>query len=186
MLARPAILVKAANVSLDAAAEVVAGSLLAVNWSGPANAGDYITLVPAVTPDGQYGNYAEATKGSPLTVTAPIRAGPAELRYMSGQGAKVLGRRAVLIVPAPIVIRVPDSVATNARFTVEWSGPNHPGDYLTMVSSAAKDAVASRPVYTARGTPAAFQAGPEPGRYQIRYVSGQGNVVLARAKFEVR
>lgn len=186
VLARRAIEVQPVTVSLDLPAEVVAGAAITVSWTGPKNTGDYLTVIPTATPDGQYGNYTDAAKGSPLTVTAPIRAGPAEVRYMSGQGAKVLGRRAVLIVPAVIMLRVPAQVAVNARFSVEWTGPNHRGDYLTMVISTAKDGVSLRPVLTSRGSPAVFQAGTEPGTYQIRYVSGQGNVVLARTDLEVR
>jgi hypothetical protein len=34
-----------------------------------------------------------------LTVAALKSAGPAELRYVSGQGAQVLARRPILIVP---------------------------------------------------------------------------------------
>ena len=73
------------------------GEEVEVRWSGPNNRGDYITLVPEITPDGQYGNYSNASRGSPLKLTAPKGAGRAELRYMSGQGAKVLARRTIEI-----------------------------------------------------------------------------------------
>ena len=71
-----------------------------LTWSGPKNDGDSLTFVPKGLPDGRYAAYADASKGSPVTIKAPAEAGPAEIRYMSGQGARVLARRA-LTVAAP-------------------------------------------------------------------------------------
>jgi len=51
------------------------------------------------TADGQYGNYTGTTEGSPLSVKAPQDAGDAEVRYMTGQGNRVLARRPIRIVP---------------------------------------------------------------------------------------
>lgn len=98
VLARRPIQVSAAEVTLEAAAEAKAGSAVTITWAGPKNAGDYLTIVPKTMPDGRYGNYADATKGSPVSIQAPAQPGPAEIRYMSGQGAKVLARRAIVIV----------------------------------------------------------------------------------------
>jgi len=97
VLARRPFTVVAAEISLSAPAEVPAGSTLAVTWTGPANPGDFITVVPRANPDNQYGNYVLTTKGSPLNVVAPKEAGDAEIRYMSGQGNMVLMRRAIRI-----------------------------------------------------------------------------------------
>ena len=72
---------------------------MAVTWTGPDNAGDYLTFAPKDLPDGQYGNYTNTSKGSPLTITAPITPGEIELRYMTGQGAKVLKRIPIVITP---------------------------------------------------------------------------------------
>ncbi len=86
------------DITVGDGVEVKAGSTVSVEWSGPNNVGDYVTIVPRSMEDGQYGNYAETKKGSPMTINVPKETGEAELRYMSGQGAKVLARRAVRIV----------------------------------------------------------------------------------------
>jgi hypothetical protein len=186
VLARRAIRVAAAKVELSAPERAVAGADVVIAWSGPKNAGDYLTIVPQTFPDGRYGNYAEVSKGSPLNVTAPMTTGPAEVRYMSGQGAKVLGRRPIVIAAAQIALNIPREAAANAAVTCEWTGPNHTGDYLTLVPKSAQDGTSNRNALTARGTPAKFTAPAEPGVYEIRYMSGQGNRVLARAEFDVR
>ncbi len=69
----------------------------ALAWTGPGNGGDYITIVPEASADGKYGDYRPTSAGAELTVKAPDEAGPAEVRYMSGQGGLVLKRRPILI-----------------------------------------------------------------------------------------
>lgn len=187
VLARRPIVVRPAAVSLEAPAEVVAGAAVSVTWSGPNNRGDYITIVPRTLPDGQYANYADTIKGSPLKVTAPMQRGEYELRYMSGQGAKVLARRPLAIVPAEITITSPGTGAAGTTIAVEWTGPNHAGDYLTLVPKSAKDGVSRASAWTSRGSPAKINVSKETtGPCEIRYMSGQGNVVLARADIEIR
>jgi Ca-activated chloride channel family protein len=186
VLARRSIEIVAADVSLSAPEQTVAGTPVKVVWSGPNNPNDYLTIVPTSTPDGQYGNYMNTAKGSPLTVSAPMRTGPAEIRYMSGQGAKVLARRPLAIVPAQISLQAPDDAVAGSVVLVEWKGPNNPGDYLTIVPKSAKDGVALQSVTTARGTPAKFTLPKETGPFEIRYMSGQGNRVLARTGIQLR
>ena len=78
---------------------VTAGAVFLATWTGPNNPGDYITIVPKATPDGEYRAYRDTAEGSPLLVKAPKEAGDAEIRYMSGQGRKVLARIPLKVVP---------------------------------------------------------------------------------------
>ena len=133
VLARAPLLVVGNEITLSAPAEVVAGASVQVSWTGPNNPGDYVTLVPKGLPDGQYGNYAYTTKGSPLTITAPIDAGDSEARYVTGQGAKVAGRFPVRVVAAVIELDAPATASAGSKVTVKWTGPNNPGDYITIV-----------------------------------------------------
>ncbi|MBL9208842.1 MAG: hypothetical protein JNL92_00140 [Opitutaceae bacterium] len=181
VLARQPVRVVAAAVTLTAPVEVVAGSPVAVTWTGPGNSGDYVTIVPKATRDGQYGNYTDVAKGSPLKVTAPIEPGAAEVRYMSGQGARVLARREILLVPAKITLRPPAAGSAGTTVSIEWIGPNHSGDYLTVVPAGARDGAMFRMTSTASGSPAKIAVPKEPGPAEVRYMSGQGNRVLARA-----
>jgi Ca-activated chloride channel family protein len=184
VLARRPIEVVAAKVSLEAPDQVTAGALVSITWTGPANRGDYITIVPATTPDGQYARYADASKGSPLNVESPIEPGANEIRYMSGQGAKVLARRPLQTVAPKITIDGPARTPAGSMISVEWSGPKNPGDYLIIVLKSAKN-VEEHPALATRGSPASLRAPRETGPAEIRYVSGQGNRVLGRAPIEI-
>lgn len=186
VLARRPVRVTAAAVTIQAPSSAVAGSLVAITWTGPGNKGDYLTVVPVALRDGQYGNYTDTAKGSPLHVTAPIEPGAAEIRYMSGQGARVLARRELQITAPTIQLSAPGQAAAGSTVSVTWTGPDHPGDYLTIVAQGAKDGAMFRMTATTRGSPAKVDAPPQPGPAEIRYMSGQGNRVLGRTSIELR
>lgn len=185
VLARQAIRVVMPEVSITAPDATIAGATVQVKWTGPNNAGDYITLVARETPDGQYGNYTTIDKGSPLDVLVPILSGAAELRYMTGQGNKVLARRAINIIAAEVKLSAPPQCAPGAEVPVTWTGPNHPGDYITIVPASTPDGRYEQYTYTNKGSPMNVTAPKQPCDAEIRYMTGQGNKVLARIAIKV-
>jgi len=185
VLARRPLKILTPEVSLDAPDQVVAGAVFKVSWKGPKNPGDYITIVPTSTPDGQYQNYTDTNKGSPLSITALITPGDAELRYMTGSGSRVLARRPIKIVAAAVSLEAPAKVAAGAVVEVRWTGPNNAGDYITIVPAKLPDGQYRRYADTARGSPANVEAPAEAGPAEIRYMSGQGARVLARRAIEI-
>src|SRR5690606_30976141 len=86
-LATAPITVTEATATVSAPSEVGAGSDLEVDWTGPGNDGDYITIVPAGSPEGTYLDYEYATSGSPVSIRAPDPAGDYEVRYVTQAGS---------------------------------------------------------------------------------------------------
>lgn len=185
VLARLAIKVVPAEIRLDAIPEIVAGSTIDVAWTGPNNKGDYITIVKKDTPDGRYDKYANTSSGTPLKLLTPIMVGEAEIRYMSGQGNHVLGRRDLKIIAASITMQAPATCKPDAPVTINWSGPNHNGDYITIVKKGTPDGTYGKYTNTTKGTPLTVVAPKDIGDAEIRYCSGQGNVVLARIAIKI-
>jgi Ca-activated chloride channel family protein len=185
MLARRAIQIVAAKITLDARDEVVAGSVVSVTWTGPNNRGDYITIVPQTTPDGQYTRYADTSRGSPLNIESPIEAGANEVRYVSGQGSKVLARRPLKTLVPKVTLDGPATTTAGSTISVDWTGPKNPGDYLMVVLKSAKDGSWHHQASASRESPASLLIPPEAGSAEIRYYSGQGNRVLGRAPLEI-
>jgi Ca-activated chloride channel family protein len=186
ILGRAPVEVVPASATLDAAAEVVLGAQLSVAWTGPDNEGDYITIVPKETPDGQYGNYAGTDEGSPLTVSAPTVAGEAELRYMTGQGHKVLARRPIRIVAADVSLSAPADAVAGTTIEVAWAGPNNPGDYITVVARETPDGQYGNYTVTSGGSPLKLLLPIMAGSAELRYMTGQGNRVLGRRALAIR
>ena len=185
VLARRVLRIRAPEVTLSAADEAVAGSSLEINWTGPNNRGDYITIVARTRPDGQHANYSYVSKGAPLPVLVPIEPGEDELRYMTGQGDKVLARRALRVVAARITLAPPAAAEAGSLVEVPWTGPDHPGDYLTIVEKSKPDAQYGNFVHSRQGSPAKITAPKEGGEAEVRYISGQGGKVLARQPINI-
>ncbi|MAT84899.1 MAG: hypothetical protein CMD39_11490 [Gammaproteobacteria bacterium] len=183
---RAALTVVDVAATLAAPASVEAGADVAVSWEGPDNARDFITLVPAGTPEGDYAGYVYTRRGSPLTLSAPDQAGDYELRYLLGSGAyRTLGRRPLTVTAAGAVLSAAGSAPAGSAVEVAWQGPDNPQDFLTIVPAGAPAGEYADYVYTARGSPATLTAPEAPGSYEIRYLTGQSYATLGVVPLEV-
>ena len=86
------ITVTAMAITLTAPATVARKSTFQVAWTGPNGPQDYITIVPAGSPEGTYQSYAYTQNGSPVTITAPDTAGNYEIWYASDRVAGTFAR----------------------------------------------------------------------------------------------
>jgi hypothetical protein len=121
-LATAKLTVTAVNASLKAPATAVAGSNFAVNWQGPNNERDYVTLVKKGAREGEYGNYEYTARGNPLKLLAPVEPGEYEVRYSTGQAYATLARAPITITPAkeePGTVEVTAASALPAGSAVE-------------------------------------------------------------------
>lgn len=180
VLARRSILIAMPEVALEAPTEIVEGGDVLIAWHAPSNRGDYITVVPKALPDGRSGNNNDVSRGSPLRVQAPMGAGPGEIRYMTGQGARVVARRDITFLPAKVTLEAVDAADAGTTVEVIWTGPNNRGDYLTIVPAGASEAQVGKYANAENGSPAKIALPKEKGAAEIRYVSGQGRVILGR------
>jgi Ca-activated chloride channel homolog len=167
------------------AQELPAGAAIDVTWQGPNNQGDYLTIVPQGADEGAYLSYAYAEEGNPARITAPIDPGPYEIRYVSGQAGRTLASASVRVAGVTASVQPPAEVAAEEPFEVPWSGPDNEGDYITIVPQGAHEGAYLSYAYTDAGSPAELTAPSDAGRYEVRYVSGQGYRTLARAPVTV-
>ena len=184
-LARRAIEVSATEASVRAPDEVLAGSRFSVEWSGPDNTNDYITVVPVGTPEGEWGNYTEVRVGNPLELQAPDDAGEYELWYATGDDGLTLASSPITVTPASASLQIPDQVLAGELFPVIWEGPAHLNDYITIVPVDAAEGEWNEYVYPVEN-PALLRAPAEPGSYEVRYATGQSGKTLARVPVTVR
>jgi Ca-activated chloride channel family protein len=180
VLARRSVKLLAAEVTLAAPDEAVAGAAVEIAWKGPNNRNDYLTIVGKSAPDGSRGAIAYTAQGPTVKVTAPGDVGTAEIRYVSGQGDLVLARRAIDLVAAQVTLAAPDEVVAGSAVEIAWTGPNNQNDYLTIVGKAVADGERGEITYLGGGSPATVTAPAEPGPGEIRYMRGLDEQVLAR------
>jgi Ca-activated chloride channel family protein len=154
-----------------------------VAWTGPNNPGDFVTIVPPTAPKTEHRDYAYTSDGTPAKVRVPDRAGTYEIRYVTGQESEILARRTVVALPVRVELTAVDQAPAGARIKVAWSGaPNNPGDFITIVKPDAGKGAHTEYFVPRDVEPenATLLVPPQPGSYELRYVTAQTNEVLAR------
>jgi len=178
-LARQAITVTKVTAELRPPASVDAGAEFMVPWKGPANQKDFITLVKAGTPEKKYARYVYARTGSPAKLRAPDESGEYEVRYLTGNQYLTLASAPVTVGKTAASLNGPAQVDAGSEFKMAWTGPNHRGDFITIVEAGAKEGSYKAYKYTKAGNPVVLRAPDKTGKYEIRYATGQKYSTLA-------
>ena len=181
-LARQALRIEGASASVKAAATIKAGAEFEVAWTGPNNERDYVTIGNA---ERKYLDYKYTRNGSPTKLTAPDKVGEYEVRYILGEGDTIIATQKVTVGSVSASVTVPAQAAAGAKVSVSWQGPGNPRDYITIVKAGAAEQTWGRYEYISKGNPVPIVAPDAPGEYEVRYLSAQSNLTLARAPLTV-
>lgn len=153
-------------------AAVAAGEKFAVNWTGPNAQGDYITIVAASTDtwtnEPWFHTKSAATPGSLVT---PLDAGEYVLWYVTGADDATMATRPITVTPYSVSLHAAGTVQLGTTFTVDWTGPNGPLDYVTIVAAGSAPGTYNSFAYTQNGTPVTLTASDASGNYEIWYAS---------------
>ena len=172
-------------ITLELPVQVAAGTEFEVSWEAIEGPGDYITIVPTASREGTYESYFNIADGSTGTLVAPMTDGEFEIRFVSGLDAATMAASTITVTPLEITLEAPPEVAAGSDFEVAWTGPNGPGDYVTIVPAGAADGVYLDYSYTTEGSPVTLTAPAEPGAYEIRYRSDRLAGVFATIEITV-
>lgn len=184
-LASAPVKVGAVSATVTAPAQANAGSVIEVHWTGPDNPRDFITIVKKDTPERQYGKYVYTTKGSPVTLPVPDEPGAYEVRYCTGGKYLTLASAAVNVGSVNASLSVDKTVPAGTPLKITWTGPDNPRDFITIVPAGSPEKIYKKYAYTDKGNPATIPVPDEPGRYEVRYCTGQTYATLASATIEV-
>ena len=178
-----------ATATIDAPDSVMAGSSVPIEWTGPGNQDDYVTIVSPDAEEGSYGNYeyvAEGESSGMVTMRAPEAPGAWQVRYLSGLDNATFARDTFEVSPTNASVTVSDSAPPGSEIEIEWTGPANEGDYLTIVPAGTPEGEYRDWVYVEPGEATSTLAAPEaPGEYEVRYLTGGSGSTLARAEIEV-
>lgn len=154
-----------------------AGAQVVVEWDGPGYRNDYVAILPPGAE--RHVHYTYAREGSPMLLTLPAAPGEYEIRYVAtGTGGDtVLARSRIVAEPVTASITAPEAVPAGGLIALQWDGPDYRGDYIALYKQGDERARVFK--RTSEDSPMILEAPEGPGDYQLRYVMGQDDTVLA-------
>ena len=179
--------IASAQVEVIASPQTEAGGRLSLSWSGEEGEGDFITIVKDGSPDGIEGiSYDFTRRGKSFDIVVPDEAGNYELRYVRGSDRETLSRAPLKVVDPKVTLSAPSTLRPGQGFSVDWKGPNHHGDYLTIVVKGGREGKTGYgQYYTMKGNPLQLKAPESVGDFEVRYLSAQKGRTLGRQPFHV-
>jgi Ca-activated chloride channel homolog len=175
----PGTTVSTGEVTLSFPDEVGAGTLFEVFWSGDALADDWVAIVEVGSPVSSWVSYFYTRDGSPGELVAPLEEGDYSIRFVEDATNEVLIELPIMVTPLVVSLEAPDQVAPGATFDVTFTGPDGPGDYITIVEAGSPPSAYLDYKYTNVGSPLTLTAPDSPGNYEVRYATGGEAVVIA-------
>ena len=185
VIAEKPLTVGSVSASVSAPASTGLGANFKIQWTGPNNPRDFITVVKAGAPDKHYDAYAYTSAGNPVELRAPEQAGDYEIRYLTGQSYATLATTKISVTAANATVKGPTTAVAGSPFAVAWTGPNNQHDFINIVPKGAREGESGGWAYTSKGSPAQMQAPLNPGEYELRYSLGQSYATLARASIQI-
>ena len=171
ILARSPITVMPFEGALQASDEVEAGSEFEVAWEGPDGPGDFVTIVAEGTERWTNESWFYTANGNPGELVAPIEPGDYEIWYVTGADDETMASTPITVTELEVTLEAPDEVSAGEEFEVEWTGPDGPSDYITIVPEGSEEGTYLDYAYTNEGNPVTITAPDEPGDYEIWYAS---------------
>jgi Ca-activated chloride channel family protein len=191
ILAEREIEVVAAQVSLDAPAEVEMGRPFRVRWQGPGAGRDDLQITAVADSRvirRQRLNQDRGYADKQASITAPIEPGRYVLRYYSGSDDRVLVERPLTVRAIPVSLDAPPSVRAGERFTLRWQGPGAVRDDVQIVETGSDKVLRRQRLNQDRGfanNEVSLVAPEQPGNYRLRYWNGESNSGLVEAPLRV-
>jgi hypothetical protein len=173
-----------AEVQAPASADM--GSRFEVTWSGPAADGDYVTVARPKQAPGAYLSMTRVREGNPVKIWAPGEAGEFEVRYVLARGTKLLAKAPITINAVTASVEATDPVKVNGWIEVKWAGPGNEGDFVSIARADQAPGASLGRTRLKQGELARVRAPNTPGEYEVRYILGRGNKLLAKSSITIQ
>ena len=184
-LATELIEITAPEVTVAGPETALTGSKFEVSWTGTVNRNDFLTIVPAGTDEGKYGNYITVRDKDSGALNAPADPGMYELRYVLREGNKTLAVAMIEITEPEVSVSAPQTALAGQIIEVSWTGTVNTNDFVTVVPAGSDEGKVGNYVAVRDASSSDLQAPADPGLYEVRYILRKGNRTLASAMIEI-
>lgn len=185
LLARAPLTITPALASVETRPSANVADWIEVSWNGPLAPGDFISVATPAQRPGAYVNQARINKENPIKLRAPSDPGEYEVRYILGRGAKLLAKAPITINPVRAKVEAPLSAPCKTIFEVRWQGPGYGEDFISVARINQPPGAYLAFTSVRKGNPLTIKAPLEAGDYEVRYVLGRGNRLLAKVPIRI-
>ncbi|WP_157736226.1 VWD domain-containing protein [Granulosicoccus antarcticus] len=181
ILFRLPITVTTVTATVTAPGTAPAGSTIAVEWVGPMNDRDYISLSDAGASPGSYRTFSYLEEGTgSVALTVPGIPGNYEIRYVIDNNNQVLASVPITVTSVSASLSAPSTVASGSTFDVQWTGPANNRDYIAIaIEGDGLNSYESFRYVQAGVDTLQFSAPSAAGNYEIRYIIDTDRQLLA-------
>ncbi|NND81819.1 MAG: TIR domain-containing protein [Gammaproteobacteria bacterium] len=183
--ARSPVSIATPEVSVSAVAQAEAGATVKVDWQGPGNSRDLITVADPGSEAKQYRSYVYARPGTATTMQMPDIPGSYKIRYVSAQKKLLWAEHAITVTPRSETLTHPATVKAGERFEIGWQAAGGKGEWIGVFKPDTDNSKQLTYVYTQGKTRGRLAAPKEPGKYQLRYVSSKEKLTWATSELIV-
>ncbi|MEM6590081.1 MAG: hypothetical protein AAF641_16675, partial [Pseudomonadota bacterium] len=174
-----------AVVTISGPDTVRTGEVFDVSWTGTVDARDYVTIVPAGSAEGEFGEYTRVRNVMTKSLRAPASPGIYELRYVLEAGRKTMATAIIDVVDPEVAVVVQDTAVIGSPVIVSWTGKVSDEDYISIVPKGAEEGQFGNYFQVRKHLQRALTAPADPGLYEVRYILKQGNKTMASADIEI-
>ncbi|MEM9709908.1 MAG: VWA domain-containing protein [Pseudomonadota bacterium] len=179
ILAAAPIEVVATEVSVSGPSEAEAGTYITVQWVGPDEALDYISVAVPGTPGGDVINRVRTNEGQTIELQMPAEPGSYELRYVLYNERAVLAAVPIEVTEPQVSVSGPAEAEAGTSVLIEWAGPEADLDYVSIAEIGSQGGASINTVRVQDGNPLSIQMPAEAGTYELRYILYNGRSILA-------
>ncbi len=173
ILARRKIIITPVTAMLSPPTPITAGSIFALNWTGPNYKNDYISMAKPGAKVSDYETYAYTRQGSPMDLKAPTTPGTYLLRYIgAGPDQMAIASLEVEVVAVSATLESKDTLPAGSNLDVTWTGPDSKNDYIAIneVGDDLNGELAYAYTQHSTGDSVTLRTPTTPGTYELRYI----------------
>jgi Ca-activated chloride channel family protein len=167
----------------------LAGAPVFAGFGGVASGPYWVSLAAGDEPAPAWVDIASTVGPEDLVeLRVPDEPGPLELRLhepLAAGASRVVTRVSFKSIAPEVTLALPEEVRPFEPLPAAWTGPDHPGDHLSLVRAGGPSTAHASCSPTALGSPAALVAPGEEGAWEVRYLSGLEGRTLASASVTV-
>ena len=163
--------------TLDAPETAVAGSMVRVEWLGPAKYRDFVALAKADQRSDLSEDYSYLDDSYIVELRAPGIPGEYELRYVTDDGGKSIASIPLTVAAAQATLDAPRTAAAGSTIQIKWTGPANRQDFVAIASPEQRGEMSLYYNELDDTGVVELQVPGIPGDYELRYVVKADNQI---------